>query len=88
MMHLSRLSEELILMSPRVGFIDIADRFCTGSSIMPQKKTRTCLELVRGKSGRVTGHLLALLMLMKTQPLAYKKDNQETKNRCSTRWTP
>ena len=80
MVHLSRLSEELILwMSPRVGFIDIADRFCTGSSIMPQKKNPDVPELVRGKSGRVTGHLLALLMLMKSQPLAYNKDNQEDK---------
>ena len=80
MVHLSRLSEELILwMSPRVGFIDIADRFCTGSSIMPQKKNPDVPELVRSKSGRVTGHLLALLMLMKSQPLAYNKDNQEDK---------
>ncbi|MEN9986834.1 MAG: hypothetical protein RI925_2336 [Pseudomonadota bacterium] len=80
MTHLSRLSEELILwMSPRVGFIDIADRFCTGSSIMPQKKNPDVPELVRGKSGRVTGHLMALLMLMKSQPLAYNKDNQEDK---------
>ncbi|GAB2937045.1 argininosuccinate lyase [Aquaspirillum soli] len=80
MVHLSRLSEELILwMSPRVGFIDIADRFCTGSSIMPQKKNPDVPELVRGKSGRVTGHLIALLMLMKSQPLAYNKDNQEDK---------
>ncbi len=80
MTHLSRLSEELILwMSPRVGFIDIADRFCTGSSIMPQKKNPDVPELVRGKSGRVTGHLIALLMLMKSQPLAYNKDNQEDK---------
>jgi argininosuccinate lyase len=62
-----------------VGFIDIADRFCTGSSIMPQKKNPDVPELVRGKSGRVTGHLLALLMLMKSQPLAYNKDNQEDK---------
>ncbi|ACO76100.1 argininosuccinate lyase [Laribacter hongkongensis] len=80
MTHLSRLSEELILwMSPRVGFIDIADRFCTGSSIMPQKKNPDVPELVRGKAGRVTGHLMALLMLMKAQPLAYNKDNQEDK---------
>lgn len=80
MVHLSRLSEELILwMSPRVSFIDIADRFCTGSSIMPQKKNPDVPELVRGKSGRVTGHLIALLMLMKSQPLAYNKDNQEDK---------
>ncbi|NHR05046.1 argininosuccinate lyase [Chromobacterium haemolyticum] len=80
MVHLSRLSEELILwMSPRVGFIDIADRFCTGSSIMPQKKNPDVPELVRGKSGRVVGHLIALVTLMKAQPLAYNKDNQEDK---------
>ncbi|QEY26212.1 argininosuccinate lyase [Neisseria zalophi] len=80
MIHLSRLSEELILwMSPRFGFIDIADRFCTGSSIMPQKKNPDVPELVRGKSGRVIGHLTTLLMLMKSQPLAYNKDNQEDK---------
>ncbi|WP_047257853.1 argininosuccinate lyase [Chromobacterium subtsugae] len=80
MIHLSRLSEELILwMSPRVGFIDIADRFCTGSSIMPQKKNPDVPELVRGKSGRVVGHLIALVTLMKAQPLAYNKDNQEDK---------
>lgn len=80
MLHLSRLSEELILwMSPRIGFIDIADRFCTGSSIMPQKKNPDVPELVRGKTGRVTGHLMGLLMLMKAQPLAYNKDNQEDK---------
>ena len=80
MMHLSRLSEELILwMSPRVGFIDIADRFCTGSSIMPQKKNPDVPELVRGKTGRVNGSLIALLTLMKGQPLAYNKDNQEDK---------
>ena len=80
MIHLSRLSEELILwMSPRFGFIDIADRFCTGSSIMPQKKNTDVPELVRGKSGRVIGHLTGLMMLMKSQPLAYNKDNQEDK---------
>jgi len=80
MMHLSRFSEELILwMSPRVGFIDIADRFCTGSSIMPQKKNPDVPELVRGKTGRVFGHLMGLLTLMKGQPLAYNKDNQEDK---------
>ncbi len=80
MTHLSRLSEELILwMSPRFGFIDIADRFCTGSSIMPQKKNPDVPELVRGKVGRVNGHLVALLTLMKGQPLAYNKDNQEDK---------
>ncbi|UXY15732.1 argininosuccinate lyase [Chitiniphilus purpureus] len=80
MTHLSRLSEELIIwMSPRFGFIDIADRFCTGSSIMPQKKNPDVPELVRGKTGRVNGHLVALLTLMKGQPLAYNKDNQEDK---------
>jgi argininosuccinate lyase len=66
-------------MSPRVGFIDIADRFCTGSSIMPQKKNPDVPELARGKTGRVNGHLIALLTLMKGQPLAYNKDNQEDK---------
>jgi argininosuccinate lyase len=80
MMHLSRLSEELILwMSPRFGFIDLADRFTTGSSIMPQKKNPDVPELVRGKTGRVNGDLIALLTLMKGQPLAYNKDNQEDK---------
>ncbi len=80
MMHLSRLSEELIIwMSPRFGFIQLADRFCTGSSIMPQKKNPDVPELVRGKTGRVYGHLVALLTLMKAQPLAYNKDNQEDK---------
>jgi len=80
MTHLSRLSEELILwMSPRFGFIDIADRFCTGSSIMPQKKNPDVPELVRGKTGRVNGSLISLLTLMKGQPLAYNKDNQEDK---------
>jgi argininosuccinate lyase len=80
MTHLSRLSEELIMwMSPRFGFIQLADRFCTGSSIMPQKKNPDVPELVRGKTGRVNGHLVALLTLMKAQPLAYNKDNQEDK---------
>jgi argininosuccinate lyase len=80
MMHLSRLSEELILwMSPSFGFVDLADRFCTGSSIMPQKKNPDVPELVRGKTGRINGHLVALLTLMKAQPLAYNKDNQEDK---------
>ena len=80
MMHISRLSEELVLwMSPRVGFIELADRFCTGSSIMPQKKNPDVPELARGKTGRVNGHLIALLTLMKGQPLAYNKDNQEDK---------
>jgi argininosuccinate lyase len=80
MIHVSRFSEELILwMSPRVGFIDLADRFCTGSSIMPQKKNPDVPELARGKTGRVFGHLMGLLTLMKGQPLAYNKDNQEDK---------
>ncbi len=80
MTHLSRFSEELILWSsPRFAFIDIADRFCTGSSIMPQKKNPDVPELVRGKTGRVNGHLVSLLTLMKGQPLAYNKDNQEDK---------
>jgi len=80
MVHLSRLSEELILwMNPRFAFIDIADRFCTGSSIMPQKKNPDVPELVRGKTGRVQGNLVALITLMKGQPLAYNKDNQEDK---------
>jgi argininosuccinate lyase len=80
MTHISRFSEELVIwMSPRVGFIDIADRFCTGSSIMPQKKNPDVPELARGKTGRVNGHLVALLTLMKGQPLAYNKDNQEDK---------
>ncbi|MEY3171489.1 MAG: hypothetical protein RJA27_569 [Pseudomonadota bacterium] len=80
MTHLSRFSEELIMWSsPMFGFIEIADRFCTGSSIMPQKKNPDVPELVRGKTGRVTGHLMGLLMLMKAQPLAYNKDNQEDK---------
>ena len=80
MMHLSRFSEELVLWaSAQFNFIDIPDAFCTGSSIMPQKKNPDVPELVRGKSGRVTGHLVSLLMLMKGQPLAYNKDNQEDK---------
>jgi argininosuccinate lyase len=80
MMHVSRMSEELVIwMSPRVGFIDIADRFCTGSSIMPQKKNPDVPELARGKTGRVYGDLMGLLTLMKGQPLAYNKDNQEDK---------
>jgi argininosuccinate lyase len=80
MMHVSRLSEELVLwMSPRFGFIDIADRFCTGSSIMPQKKNPDAAELARGKTGRVYGDLMGLLTLMKGQPLTYNKDNQEDK---------
>lgn len=80
MNHLSRWSEELVLWtSPLFNFIELPDRFCTGSSIMPQKKNPDVPELVRGKSGRVTGHLISLLMLMKGQPLAYNKDNQEDK---------
>ena len=80
MMHLSRFSEELVLWSnPRFGFVRLADRFCTGSSIMPQKRNPDVPELVRGKSGRVFGDLIALLTVMKGQPLAYNKDNQEDK---------
>ena len=80
MTHLSRFSEELVLwMSPPFGFVSLADRFCTGSSIMPQKKNPDVPELVRGKTGRINGHLVALLTLMKGQPLAYNKDNQEDK---------
>ncbi len=80
MVHLSRIAEELILWStPQFGFIELADGFCTGSSIMPQKKNPDVPELLRGKSARVIGHLTALLVLMKGQPLAYNKDNQEDK---------
>ncbi|RUS67190.1 Argininosuccinate lyase [Saezia sanguinis] len=80
MVHVSRLSEELIIwMNQSFGFIDIADRFCTGSSIMPQKKNPDVPELARGKTGRVVGHLMGLLTLMKGQPLAYNHDNQEDK---------
>jgi len=80
MMHLSRWSEELVLWSSQqFGFVDLPDRFCTGSSIMPQKKNPDVPELVRGKTGRVFGHLMGLLALMKGQPLAYNKDNQEDK---------
>ena len=80
MMHLSRFSEELVLWaSAQFRFIDLPDRFCTGSSIMPQKKNPDVPELVRGKTGRVYGHLMGLLTLMKSQPLAYNKDNQEDK---------
>ena len=80
LMHLSRFSEELILWtSAQFNFIDLPDRFCTGSSIMPQKKNPDVPELVRGKSGRVFGNLMSLLVLMKSQPLAYNKDNQEDK---------
>jgi argininosuccinate lyase len=80
MTHLSRFSEELVLWtSAQFDFIDLPDRFCTGSSIMPQKKNPDVPELVRGKTGRVNGHLISLLTLMKGQPLAYNKDNQEDK---------
>ena len=80
MMHLSRFSEELILwVSPQFGFIELDDAYCTGSSIMPQKKNPDVAELVRGKTGRVYGDLLALLTIMKAQPLAYNRDNQEDK---------
>ncbi|ODC04933.1 argininosuccinate lyase [Terasakiispira papahanaumokuakeensis] len=80
LMHMSRMSEELVLWtSAQFDFIHLPDRFCTGSSIMPQKKNPDVPELVRGKSGRVYGHLISLLTLMKSQPLAYNKDNQEDK---------
>jgi argininosuccinate lyase len=80
MVHLSRLCEELVIwMNPRFGFVELPDRFCTGSSIMPQKKNPDVAELVRGKTGRVNGQLVALLTLMKGQPLAYNRDNQEDK---------
>ena len=80
MTHLSRMSEELVLWaSAQFNFVELPDRFCTGSSIMPQKKNPDVPELVRGKVGRVNGHLVALLTLMKGQPLAYNKDNQEDK---------
>ena len=79
-MHMTRMSEELIIWaSAQFDFIELPDRFCTGSSIMPQKKNPDVPELVRGKSGRVYGHLMSLLTLMKSQPLAYNKDNQEDK---------
>ncbi len=80
MMHVSRLAEEIVLwMSQNFGFIDLADRYCTGSSIMPQKRNPDVAELARGKTGRVYGHLMGLLTLMKGQPLTYNKDNQEDK---------
>lgn len=80
MTHISRLAEEMAWwMNPRFGFIDLPDRYCTGSSIMPQKKNPDVAELARGKTGRVTGDLVALLTLMKAQPLAYNRDNQEDK---------
>jgi argininosuccinate lyase len=80
MVHVSRLAEEIVLwMSQNFGFIDLADRYCTGSSIMPQKRNPDVAELARGKSGRVIGHLMGLITLMKGQPLTYNKDNQEDK---------
>jgi argininosuccinate lyase len=80
MMHVSRFAEELVWwMNPRFAFVSLADRFCTGSSIMPQKKNPDVAELARGKTGRVYGHLAGLLALMKSQPLAYNRDNQEDK---------
>ena len=80
MIHLSRMSEELVLWcSPLFGFVTLPDAFCTGSSIMPQKKNPDVPELVRGKAGRVIGGLMGLLALMKGQPLAYNRDNQEDK---------
>jgi argininosuccinate lyase len=80
MVHVSRMAEELVLwMSQNFGFIDLSDRYCTGSSIMPQKRNPDVAELARGKSGRVIGHLMGLITLMKGQPLAYNKDNQEDK---------
>jgi argininosuccinate lyase len=80
MVHVSRLAEELVLwMSQNFAFIDLADRYCTGSSIMPQKRNPDVAELARGKTGRVVGHLMGLITLMKGQPLAYNKDNQEDK---------
>ncbi|MEY2593619.1 MAG: hypothetical protein RI972_1308, partial [Pseudomonadota bacterium] len=80
MMHVSRISEEIIIwMNQNFGYIDLADRYCTGSSIMPQKRNPDVAELARGKTARVYGHLNALLVLMKGQPLTYNKDNQEDK---------
>ena len=80
MVHLSRIAEELVLWSTEgTGFVELGDAFCTGSSIMPQKKNPDVAELIRGKSGRVSGNLVALLMMMKGQPLAYNRDNQEDK---------
>jgi argininosuccinate lyase len=80
MVHVSRLAEEIVLwMNQNFGYIDLADRYCTGSSIMPQKRNPDVAELARGKSGRVVGHLMALITLMKGQPLTYNKDNQEDK---------
>jgi len=80
MTHVSRFAEELAWwVNPRFAFVALADRFCTGSSIMPQKKNPDVAELARGKTGRVTGHLVALLTMLKAQPLAYNRDNQEDK---------
>jgi argininosuccinate lyase len=80
MVHVSRLAEEIVLwMNQNFGYVDLSDRYCTGSSIMPQKRNPDVAELARGKSGRVVGHLMALLTLMKGQPLTYNKDNQEDK---------
>src|SRR4030095_11183059 len=80
MLHMSRFAEEIVLWTnPRFAFVRLADRFCTGSSIMPQKRNPDVPELVRGKSGRVVGGLMGLITLMKAQPLAYNKDNQEDK---------
>ncbi|MEO8296902.1 MAG: argininosuccinate lyase [Burkholderiales bacterium] len=80
MVHVSRMAEEIVLwMSQNFGFINLSDRYCTGSSIMPQKRNPDVAELARGKSGRVVGHLMSLITLMKGQPLAYNKDNQEDK---------
>jgi argininosuccinate lyase len=80
MIHVSRMAEEIVLwMNQNFGYVDLSDRYCTGSSIMPQKRNPDVAELARGKSGRVVGHLMALITLMKGQPLAYNKDNQEDK---------
>src|SRR5246500_472263 len=80
MVHVSRLAEEIVLwMNQNFGYVDLSDRYCTGSSIMPQKRNPDVAELARGKSGRVLGHLMALIQLMKGQPLTYNKDNQEDK---------
>ncbi|EWS62334.1 Argininosuccinate lyase 1 [Hydrogenophaga sp. T4] len=88
MVHISRFSEELILwMSQNFGFVKIADRFTTGSSIMPQKKNPDVPELARGKTGRVVGHLMGLITLMKGQPLATTRTTRKTRSRCSTPWT-
>jgi len=80
MVHVSRMAEEIVLwMNQNFGYVDLSDRYCTGSSIMPQKRNPDVAELARGKSGRVVGHLMALITLMKGQPLTYNKDNQEDK---------